>query len=191
VKEKVNKKLKAPAFKNQKDRFSAAEKGLTLVEILVVLAILGAVSVALYSNFRNTALLRELEGSTRDIQMTLQRARFQAVRMRLNHRVSFSQENNIWYFAIEREDSPSVWNLIPGSIKKAIPKKFNVTVNIPGQAIIFSPLGFISNYSSSQNSISLQSAELERNKQPDIRVINVFAGGAIKYAKASSEGGGE
>ena len=191
MRDKVSKELKAPTFKNQKAKFSSAEKGMTVVEILVVLAILGAVSVALYSNFRNTALLRELEGSTRDIQMTLQRARFQAVRMRLNHRVSFSQADNTWYFIIEREDSPSVWNPIPGSIKKAIPKKFSVTVNVPNQAIIFSPLGFISNYSSSQNSISLQSAELERNKQPDIRVINVFAGGAIKYAKTSSEGGEE
>lgn len=183
---KVSKKIIASSSNNQKSRFSSAEKGLTLVEIVVVMAIMGVLAMVLYSNFRSTTVLRELEGSARDIQTTLQRARFQAVRMRMNHRVAFVEQNNTWYFNIEREDSPGVWNAIPGSIKKAIPTKFNVTVNFPNQTVMFSPLGFISNFNSSQNGISLQSAELRRNKQPDLRVINIYAGGAIKYAKTAS-----
>jgi prepilin-type N-terminal cleavage/methylation domain-containing protein len=182
----VNKKIITFSSNNQKARFSSAEKGMTLVEIVVVMAIMGVLAIVLYSNFRSTTILRELEGSARDIQTTLQRARFQAVRMRMNHRVSFVEENSTWYFNIEREDSPGVWNAIPGSIKRSIPKKFNVTVNFPNQTVMFSPLGFISNYNSSQNGISLQSAELQRNKQPDLRVINVYAGGTVKYAKTAS-----
>lgn len=182
----MNKKIITFSSNNQKARFSSAEKGMTLVEIVVVMAIMGVLAIVLYSNFRSTTILRELEGSARDIQTTLQRARFQAVRMRMNHRVSFVEENSTWYFNIEREDSPGVWNAIPGSIKRSIPKKFNVTVNFPNQTVMFSPLGFISNYNSSQNGISLQSAELQRNKQPDLRVINVYAGGTVKYAKTAS-----
>jgi len=182
----VSKKIITFSSNNQKARFSSAEKGLTLIEILFVMAIMGVLFIFLYSNFKSTTVLRELEGSARDIQTTLQKARFQAVRMRMDHRVSFVEENNTWYFSIEREDSPGVWNAIPGSIKKSIPNKFNVTVNFPNQTVMFSPLGFVSNFSSSQNGISLQSSELKRNKQPDLRVINVYAGGTVKYAKTTS-----
>lgn len=182
----MSKKITTFSSNNQNVRFSSAEKGLTLVEIVVVMAIMGVLAMVLYSNFRSTTVLRELEGSARDIQTSLQRARFQAVRMRMNHRVSFLEENNTWYFNIEREDSPGVWNAIPGSLRKAIPMKFSVTVNFPNQTVMFSPLGFISNFSSSQNGISLQSAELQRKGQPDLRVINVFAGGAIRYTKTAS-----
>jgi len=160
---------------------------MTLVEVVVSMAIIGIVAVVIISNFRNTQALRELEGSARDIQATLHKARFQAVRMRLNHRVNFIQERSTWYFSIEREDSPGVWNSLAGSTKKSISQKFNVTVNLPNQMVIFSPLGFISNFNSYQNSISLQSPELQRNRQPDLRVLSVFAGGAIKYTKTGSE----
>ncbi len=187
VRSEVSKKEKASVLKSQRARFSSAEKGMTLVEVVVSMAIIGIVAVVIISNFRNTQALRELEGSARDIQATLHKARFQAVRMRLNHRVNFIQERSTWYFSIEREDSPGVWNSLAGSTKKSISQKFNVTVNLPNQMVIFSPLGFISNFNSYQNSISLQSPELQRNRQPDLRVLSVFAGGAIKYTKTGSE----
>jgi hypothetical protein len=97
-------------------------------------------------------------------------------------------EMDLWCYYVEREDTPGSWNSMPGFNRKFLPPNFNVTVNFPDQIVQFSPLGFISNYSSSQNSVSVQSDKLTRYNQPDQRVISVFVGGTVEYTKTQ---GGE
>jgi prepilin-type N-terminal cleavage/methylation domain-containing protein len=177
---------------NPGNRVTPKPRGFTLLEMVVAVAIIGIVSIVLYPSILNSLETRKLENSTREIMTTLQRAKFQAVKSRINHRVRFDfinqGEMDLWCYYVEREDTPGSWNSMPGFNRKFLPPNFNVTVNFPDQIVQFSPLGFISNYSSSQNSVSVQSDKLTRYNQPDQRVISVFVGGTVEYTKTQ---GGE
>ena len=161
-------------------------KGFTFIEIILVVGILGMLSLIFYPDVRRTLEVRLLENEARDILTTMQRAKFQAVKTKLSHRVRFIYENNEWTFQIEREESPGQWSLMPGFIRKMISSKFQVTIDLPSQIVEFSPLGFISNYDNEHNSITLQSTKLKSYSQPDLRVISVYAGGSIRYLEMES-----
>lgn len=169
--------------RNHRDKFSSSRKGFSLTEVLVTVGIIGIMALTFYPNIRNTLEKRELENSARDIQTTLQRAKFQAVKTHLNHRVRFLQESGSWFFLIERNTGPSTWTQLPGTLRKAISAHFIVTADFPNQVVEFSPLGFISNFSAAQDRITLKSTKLAARSQPDLRIITVFAGGSIRYIK--------
>lgn len=177
---------------NPRNKLASKQKGFTLIEIVVAVAIIGILSIVLYPNILNSLETRNLENSTRQIMTTIQRAKFQAVKSRINHRVRFDFINqgtmDLWCYYVEREDNPGSWNSMPGFNRKFLPAKFNVTVNFPNQIVQFSPLGFVSNYSTTQNSITVQSAKLNDYSQYDQRVINVFIGGSVQYVKSQSGG---
>ncbi len=178
-----------------RDKSASAQKGFTLVEILVAVAIIGIMALIFYPNIMNTLETRKIEGSAREILTTLQRAKFQAVKTKLNHRVRFYEENEdgVWFYLIEREDNPADWNTIRGFIRKQIPSEFQVVVNFPPEpellhpTVEFSPLGLVANYSPAQNTITLQSLKLATYGKPDERVISVLAGGSIQYIVAEGE----
>lgn len=170
-----------------RDKISYNQKGFSIIEILVAVGIVGILAVMFYPNIRNTLETRELENTAREVMMNLQRAKFQAVKTRLNHRVRFSNESYGWAYTIEREDTTAVWNTMSGFVQKVIPQKFNITVNLPSDTIQFSPLGFISNYDTTKNSVTIRSQKLQRFSQPDKRVISVFIGGSVQYSKAQSD----
>lgn len=178
-----------------RNRLAFTRRGFTLFEILLAVALIGVMALIFYPNIMNTLETRRLENSAKELLGTMQMAKFQAVRTKLNHRVKFENENAAWFFTIQREDAPAQWSVLHGFIRKAIPSQFNVNVNFPivnedGESfpvVEFSPLGLVSNFNSLQNSITLQSLKLEINKQPDERVINVFAGGSIQYLKPEEE----
>jgi len=169
-----------------RDKISYNQKGFSLLEILVAVGIIGILGVIFYPNVMNTLETRELENTAREVMMNLQRAKFQAVKTRLNHRVRFSNESYGWAYTIEREDTSAVWNTMSGFVQKVIPQKFNITVNLPSDLIQFSPLGFVTNYSTTQNRISIRSQKLQRFGQPDQRVISVFIGGSVQFRKTQS-----
>lgn len=169
------------------DKLSSSRKGFSLTEMVIVVGIIGCMALAFYPSINNTLEIRKLDNSAREIQTTLQRAKFQAVKTRLNHRVRFLPQGGNWFFIIEREASPSSWILLPGTMRKAISSDFYVTVNFPNNRIEFSPLGFVSNFSSSQSRITLKSEKLEARSQPDLRILQIFAGGSIRYIKLESE----
>ncbi len=169
-----------------RDKSVSVRKGFTLVEIMVAIAIIGAMALIFYPNIINTLETRKIEGSAREILTNLQRAKFQAVKTKLNHRVRFEAVGEGWVYYIEKED-PTEWNTIRGFLRKSIPLEFQVNVDFPNNTVEFSPMGFVANYSSTQNTITLQSLKLATYGKPDQRVLKVIAGGSIQYIVAEGE----
>jgi len=186
----MNGRSRIPPSKEKIRRARSAPRpeGFTLFELLVVVAIIGMLSFVLIPNIMNSLEARTLENTTREMMSTMQRAKFQAVKTRINHRIRFEYKDDIWFYFIEREDNPGDWVSMPGFNYNLIPPKFNVTVNFPSQMVQFSPLGFVSNYDSSQNSVTIQSPKLDDQSQPDERIVSVYIGGSFKYDKTT---GGE
>jgi Tfp pilus assembly protein FimT len=163
--------------------FKTDREGVTLLEVLIVIGLVSLMMLLALPNIRNSLETRDLENQARDILTTMQRAKFQAVKSKLNHRVRFEDLGSYWVYYIEREDSPGTWNLMPGLVKKPVITKFIITVNLPSLLATFSPLGFVTDFDTNQNSVTLQSPKLNRAGQPDQRSISVFAGGSVRYVK--------
>ena len=161
------------------------EKGFTLVEVLVVVAVLGVFLLAAYPNIKSSLEVRNLENQARSILGTFQQAKFQAVRTKLNHRVKFDNSPGYWTYYLEQQVSAGVWQAVPNTGRKSISSKYVTTVNLPNNIIEFTPLGMPERltYSTTQHDITLQSPTLARQSQPSRRVVNIFAGGSIPYAK--------
>ncbi len=170
-----------------RDKSKSARKGFTLVEIMIAVAIIGLMAFIFTPNIMNTLESRKIEGSAREVMMNLQRAKFQAVKTKLNHRVRFEAVGAGWVYYIEKEDNPNEWNIMSGFLRKSIPSEFQVNVDFPYETVEFSPLGFVANYSSTHNTITLQSLKLADYGKPDERILKVLAGGSIQYIVA--EGG--
>jgi len=170
-----------------RDNSASARKGFTLVEIMVAVAIIGLMAFIFYPNIVNTLESRKIEGSAREVLVTLQRAKFQAVKTKLNHRVKFEAVGAGWVYSIEKEDNPNEWNIMGGFLRKSIPLEFQVNVDFPSDTVEFSPLGLVANYSSTQRSITLESLKLAAYGKPDQRIIKVIAGGSIQYIVAEGE----
>lgn len=178
--------------RGESKRVNFRQKGFTFIEVLVVVGVLGMILAAIYPSIMNTLETRGLENSARDILTTMQNAKFQAVKTKINHRVGFLNDNGKWFYFIEREDTPGTWNPMPGFVRKEIPQKFIISVNFPDivgtpeKGVEFSPLGFVINFDTNQNNISLQSEKLRGYGQADLRVVSAFAGGSIHYIKTGS-----
>jgi prepilin-type N-terminal cleavage/methylation domain-containing protein len=169
-------------------------KGFTAVELLVVIGILGILVLAAYPSIMNSLVVRKLENDAVEIITTMQKAKIQAVRTKIDHRVRFFQQDGGEFYVIEQEATAGVWTPILGFVQKAISSEFQLTNNLPettdstGREVVFTSLGFTSMTTNpNQNTIVLQSDLLARYSQPDVRVVSVFRGGAIHYEKKSSE----
>jgi len=159
------------------------KKGFSMIEILVVIGIIGVMAAVLLPAIINSLEKRSFESTAKEIVSNLMRAKFQAVKTHLNHRVRFIQESLVWSYYIEREEAAGQWSVVQGFMKKTISTEYNVTVNLPNQEVIFSPLGIVTNFSSSQNSVTLQNPALQNYNQPSNRLITVYSGGSVKYNK--------
>lgn len=168
-------------------RCNSQRKGFTFIEIVLVIGILGMLSLILYPDIQNAIEIRQLENEARDIMTSMQRAKFQAVKTKLDHRIRFFTESDQWFYQIEKEESPDQWNLMTGFIRKMISPKFVVTVDFPNKIVEFTSLGFITNFDNEHHSITLHSEKLRRYDQSDLREISVFAGGSIRYVESESE----
>ncbi len=162
-------------------------KGFTLIELLVAIAIIGIMVGSFYPSILNSLEKRSLENEAREILMTMEQTKFRAVKSKLNHRIRFDNSTGQLRYIVEREDTLGTWNEIPGMIGKTMSSKFNITVNLPTlDVVVFSPLGFVTNYDKDNNNITIQSDKLKGYNQPDQRVVRVLAGGSIQYIKSES-----
>lgn len=161
-------------------------RGFSVIEMLVVVAIIGLLMVMSFPSILNTLETRSLESSAREVLTTVQAVKFQAVRTKLNHRLVFTHVGGTWQFVPEREGSPGVWTRLPGAVAKTIPPKFNVTVNLPSQIIAFTALGHVANYLNTQNTVTIQSDKLDGYNKDDQRTVSIFLGGSVQYAKSRS-----
>lgn len=168
-----------------------ANRGFTLIEVLVVIGIMGILMLASYPSILNTMAVRNLENTTRQIQTYLQQTKFQAVSTKIVHRVRFYRvEDSYWAYDMERLQVDSTWVKVGGAPRKTIPNRVNITFTVPlsgaDHIVIFSPLGYFVNFVLNQNSITLQNPNLDRPGQMDERVLSIFMGGSIHYAKRKS-----
>jgi prepilin-type N-terminal cleavage/methylation domain-containing protein len=161
-------------------------KGFTLIEIVIVIAIIGVIALAMYPSIQDTLQTRMLENSAKDILTTMQQAKFQAVKTKLDHRIRFEHRHDIWYFFIEQETALNTWHKMVGFVDKSIPPQFDAFVALWNQTVEFSSLGLVTNFVAASNRIILRSVKLRDYGQDDLRIINVYAGGSIQYVKARS-----
>jgi prepilin-type N-terminal cleavage/methylation domain-containing protein len=162
-------------------------KGFTLIEILVVLAILGILMLASYPSVLNSLETRSLENCARNILTSMQQAKFLAVNTKLDHRVIFSNATGSWAYWIEEESSPGTWTRLAKYPHNEIPSKLTSTIDLPAsQAVEYSSVGFVTNYDSLHNTITIQSAKLKTYTQPDLRILTFLAGGSIQYTKSQT-----
>jgi type II secretion system protein H len=161
--------------------------GFTLLEMIVIVGILGILASALYPAIMNALRSRTLEAAARGISMELNRAKIMAVKTKTNIRVVFSQSTGQpWTFIMESQDAAGNWAAVTGVPKQFIAGDLRVTVNLPDQSIVYSPLGLVDNYTAGQNSISLSSEQIRLQHQPDVRSLNIFAGGSVQYIRSRS-----
>ena len=159
-------------------------KGFTFIEIIIVLGIMGILALASYPSIRNAMEVRGLEGSARDILTTLQAAKFQAVNKKIYHRVRFFQSGTAWAFQIEQEVSSGTWSMLPEYVPKMLPSQFTVTISLPdNNTVVYSPTGFVSNYSIAAHSVSLVSPKVAAQGKPSQRLLMIYQGGSIEYSK--------
>jgi prepilin-type N-terminal cleavage/methylation domain-containing protein len=164
-----------------------AERGFTLLEMLVVVGIMGLLMVSMYPSIMNSMETRGLDNSTREIQTAFQQARFRAVNEKNDYRVRLGQVNGVWEVHLETENVPGTWVAASDFMTFQIPTKYAVLLNLPSdQSVEYSPVGLVNNYDATHNTLTLQSIKLKNSRQPDLRILTVFGGGSIRYQKSSS-----
>ncbi|MGD1009297.1 MAG: GspH/FimT family pseudopilin [Candidatus Aminicenantales bacterium] len=163
------------------------KNGFTLIEVLVVVAIIGTMIVATFPSIMNSLETRNLDNSARDIQTTLQQARYRAVNDKIEYRVRFAQTLGLWQVFLESEDTGGNWSAVPGFLVKTVPSQFVLLLNLPSsQAVEFSPVGLVDGYDSTHNSLTLQSMKLKNKRQPDLRILTILGGGSVRYLISAS-----
>jgi len=168
-----------------------APPGFTLIEALVAVAIMGFFLAVGIPSVINVMAVRNLENKTREVQTYLQMTKLQAVNSKILHRVRFYHPDGeaYWAYEMERIQPDGTWVRV-GRPRKTIPAPFNVTFTLPlvnsDPVAVFSPVGAMANFAPNQNTIVLQSPKLDRPGQDDERVLSLFMGGSIQYAKRKS-----
>jgi Tfp pilus assembly protein FimT len=161
--------------------------GFTLLETIVIVAIFGVLVFGAYPSVKNTLEIRGFDNAGSDLLMSLQLAKWQAVTSKYFHRVRFAQDAAGWTYRIEIEKPFGTWTLKPGQSVKRVPREFNLAVVLPDdQSVVFDANGFVSNFDSAKNTLTLSSSRLALLGEPNVRLIRFFISGSIRMTKAAS-----
>jgi len=183
---------------NNRMRVRPDRRGFTLIEVLVVVGIIGILMAVAYPSILNSLAARNLENTSRQIQTYLQQTKLRAVDTKVNHRVRFYQaDGGYWVYEMERmqadltsEPTTVSWVRVPGPPRRTISARLEVTLTLPvdgsDSVVEFSPVGAVANFTVNRNTIVLRNPNLDRPGQMDERVISLFMGGSIHYAKRKS-----
>lgn len=180
-----------------------AAAGFTMIEVLVVLGIIAIFMVVSIPSTLSVMAVRNLDNKTREVQTYLQLTKQRAVSTKIVHRVRFYQPSGTyWSYDMERLEADGTWTKALPSPPKTIPTSFNVTITFPimgaNRVASFSALGTFpadavfavsgnfGAFNPNQNSITIQSVKLQTSTQDDERVLSIFMGGAIRYARRRS-----
>ncbi|MCP2519112.1 prepilin-type N-terminal cleavage/methylation domain-containing protein [SCandidatus Aminicenantes bacterium Aminicenantia_JdfR_composite] len=166
------------------------KKGFTLIEILVILAIVGILIVLGYPSIKTSWEIRKLDDSAREILATLQRAKFQAVKTKTIHCVIFDSTQNTYTLSIY-DYTNNRWTPIERKVLSS-PVNFLI-INLPDpdnlgaidtvNQVIFDSLGFADR----QGSITIQNPNLTNyTGVEDLRLIRIMIGGSIDIIKQES-----
>lgn len=114
-------------------------KGLTLIELLIVLAIIAgltAIAVPKYSHWRDNLEFRQ---AARDVVSMLREAKNRAISMNREHRVEFEPANRRYIMKQgNRENNSSKWNAVSQGWT-VLPAGVNMSANVA--ALHFDPNG--------------------------------------------------
>lgn len=171
---------------------SRAAGGFSLIEVVIVIGIMSIFMIVSFPSILNTMEARDLENTTRQVQTYLHQAKLRSVTTKIPQRVRFYQvDSAYWAYEMEEEQPDgTTWARVPGAPRKTIPDRFTVTISLPASGsdhvAVFSPIGTVPDFAVGQNEIVIRSPKLDRQGQMDERVIGVFMGGSISYAKRAS-----
>jgi type II secretory pathway pseudopilin PulG len=162
-----------------------------MIEALVVVAIIGIFLVVSIPSVLDTMAVRNLENKTREIQTFLQMTKLRAVNTKIVHRVRFYQpEGTFWSYEMERLQPDGTWARVGGAPARTIPAGLTLTISLPRDGAdfvaVFSPVGAMANFAANQNTIVIQNPKLDALDQMDERVLSLYLGGSIQYAKRKS-----
>ena len=162
-------------------------RGFTLIEMVVVLAIIGILMLTSYPSVLNTLEIRALENSARDILTSCQLAKFLSASTKLPHRLAFSNSGGRWHYSIAEQSPAGTWTTVTKYGEKEIPSKFVATIDLPGALTVdYSTMGYISNFDSLHRTITLGSNKLRLQFAPDLRILVLYAGGSIQFEKSQT-----
>jgi len=114
------------------------KRGVTLIELVVVFAIIAIGAVLMVPNMGPWIQSYRLRSATRDIVSTLRTAQMKAVSINLDHRVSFTEgTGNAGSYVLERNTGGVNW--IQEGEFKTLPTGIKLTTNFPSERVVFKP----------------------------------------------------
>jgi len=113
------------------------KKGVTLIELIVVLAIIAIGAVLAVPNLGPWLANYRLRSATRDITSTLRTAQMKAVSINLDHRVSFTEGTGSAASYVLQRNTGGVW--VSEGVSQTLPTGIQLTTNFPNEIVVFKP----------------------------------------------------
>jgi type IV fimbrial biogenesis protein FimT len=105
-----------------------SKKGFSLLEIMIVIAIIGIMAVVAVPNFQTFLAQRRLNGATRQIAMQLMQARSEAITTNKKIIVSVSSNNHQYAFVTDNDGDETISSGdTTGTTRDIYPDYFDVT----------------------------------------------------------------
>jgi prepilin-type N-terminal cleavage/methylation domain-containing protein len=132
------------------------KKGVTLLELIVVMVIIGIGAVLFTPNISGWMRSYRLRSATRDIVSTMRTAQMKAVSTNLKYQVSFTSTVS---YVLQYQDTTAAQTWHDEGATQTLPTGISISaiVGIAGNNAVFNP-----NSTSSSGSITLQNSKTQR-----------------------------